>query len=142
MHRMGCLHPQLTFYVHQCAELDFGWIVMLPVNRRRPEDKIEEGTVKDLFDFVPLPSLQNEGGFVGPRPCCSGGVGRECPRGVGEANEGLLEHEAQRGRSVGESVLIALLIGQRPIKTLSFRYSRWWVVHTVQKSVYLRKNRD
>jgi len=116
---------------------------MLPVNRRRLEDKVEEGSVKDLFDFVPLPSLQNEGGFVGPRPYCSGSVGRECPRGVGEANERLFEHEAQGGSRVGDSVPIACLsIPANGQSKLSPFDSRRWVVHNVQKSVYLRKNRD
>jgi len=55
---------QLTFYVHQRAELDFRWIVMLPMNRCGPEDKLEERAIENLFDFTSLPSLRNEGGFV------------------------------------------------------------------------------
>ena len=75
--------------------------MVLPVDRCGPEDKVEQGTVKDLFDLVPLPSLWNEGGFSWLRPCRRRCMGCECPRGAGEANERPLEHGEQKGQAPG-----------------------------------------
>jgi hypothetical protein len=102
MNQICRLYAKLTFYVHQRAELDFGWIVVLPVDRCRPEDKVEQRTVKDLFDLVPLPSLRSEDGFVWLRPCHRRRMGRERPRWLGEANERLLEHGTQKGQRASE----------------------------------------
>lgn len=83
MNRARCLYAELTFYVHQRAELDFGWIVVLPVDRCGPEDKGEERIVKDLFDLTPIPSPRSEGRFFWLRLHRSRYVRCECPRGVG-----------------------------------------------------------
>ena len=77
--------------------------MVLPVDRCGPEDKVEQGTVKDLLDLVPFPSLRNEGGFVWLRPYRRPRVGCECPRGVGEANERLFEHGEQKGQRASET---------------------------------------
>ena len=67
------------------------------MNRCGPVDKLEERAVENLFDFVSLPSLRNEGSFTRLRSYHRRSVGRERPRGVGKANERLPEHEAQEG---------------------------------------------
>ena len=90
--------------------------MVLPVDRRGPEDKVEEGIVKDLFDLAPLPSLRNKGGFFWLRPRRRRRVGCECPRGVGEANGRPPEHGEQKGQSPSE-ISIRSLIGQVQIKT-------------------------
>ena len=73
----------------------------LPVDRCGSKDEVKEGAVEGLFDFVPLPSLR-DGGFIRLRPCCRRSVGRECPRGAGEANERLPEHGMREGQSDGD----------------------------------------
>ena len=89
---------------------------MLPVDRCGPEDKVEEGTVEDFFNLAPLPSLEDEGGFLWLEPHRRRGVGCKCPRRVGEAHQRLPEHGEQRGQSqrLGPS---KFLIGEGPIKT-------------------------
>ena len=98
------LYLELTFYVHQCAELDFGWIVVLPVDRCGPEHKVEKRAVEDFFDLVPLPSLRREGEFFWLRLHRRRSVGRKCPRGVRKAYERRPEHGEGEGRSAGDSV--------------------------------------
>lgn len=98
MDQIRWLYTELTLYVHQRAELDFGRIVVLPVDRCGPEDEVEQWAIEDLFDLVPLPSLRNGDGFFWLRPYRRRCLGCECPRGVGEANERLLEHGEQKGQ--------------------------------------------
>lgn len=66
--------------------------MVLPVDRCGSEDKVKEGAVERLFDLVPLPSLQYKGGFICLRAYYCRSVSRECPRGIGEANERLPKH--------------------------------------------------
>lgn len=99
---MGRLHAELTLDVHQRAELDFGWIVVFPVDRCGPEDKVEQGTIEDLFDFAPLPSLRSQARFLHLGSHRRRGVSCECPRGLGKANERLLEHGEQKGQTPSE----------------------------------------
>ena len=91
--------------------------MVLPVYRCGPEDKVEEGTVEDFFDLVPLPSLRNEGGFLWLGSYRRRGVGRECPRRVGEPHQRLSEHGEQKGTERQRLGTSNLLIGKGPIKT-------------------------
>ena len=90
---------------------------MLPVDRRGPEDEVEEGTVEDFFNLAPLPPLENEGGFLWLGPHRRRGVGCKCPRWVGEAHQGLSEHGKQRGQSqrLGPGkILISVKVQSKP----------------------------
>ena len=88
--------------------------MVFPVDQCGPKDKIKEGSVEDLFNLVPLPSLRNYGWFIWLRPYCRRSVGRECPRGIGEANERLSKHEVKEGQSDSDSFHTSGVI--RPIK--------------------------
>lgn len=70
--------------------------MVLPVDRRGPKGEIKKGPVENLFDFVPLPPLRNQGGFIWLGSYCRPGVGRERPRGFSrKANERLPKHGMQ-----------------------------------------------
>jgi hypothetical protein len=97
------------------------------VDRRGLKDKTEERSIKDLFNFLPLPSLRNRGGFVRLRSYCSRGVCRQCPRGVGKPNERLSKHRVQEGEIIfchHQPPLISLMSQS---KFYLFDSSRWAV---------------
>ena len=127
--------------------------MVFPVDRCGPKDKVEEGPVEDLFDFVSLPSLGNEGGFILLGSYCRRSVCRECPRGIGEANERLSKHRVKEGQTetsdgIFDSVTIIRLSElDQPIKIkiLSILMSRPWVQWYLnyrkgKKKVYLSEN--
>ena len=109
--------------------------MVLPVDRCRPEDQVEEGTVEDFFNLTPLPSLRSEGGFLLLGPHRRRGVGRKRPRRIGEAHQRLSEHGGQEGTG-RQTQRHNLLIGNGPIKKPR------GAMNILQKNVYLRKNQN